>query len=77
MKTKALHISFIISILSLIDLSGTNTRNSDISLRLYETAVRRDVNTALHFLDNKNIVTHFREVQLIEGIRLYSDISEN
>ena len=76
MKTKVLQISFIISILSLVNLSGTNARNSDISLILYETAVRLDVNTALHFLDNKNVVTRFI-VQLNEGIQLFSDVSEN
>ena len=77
MKTKILQLSFIISILSLIYLPGTNARNSDISLILYETAVRRDVNTALHFLDNKNAVTRFRDVQINEMIKSYSDISEN
>jgi len=77
MKTKILQLSFIISILSLINLPGTNARNSDISLILYETAVRRDVNTALHFLDNKNAVTRFRDVQIDEMIKSYSDISEN
>ena len=77
MKTKILQLSFIISILSLINLPGTNAQNSDISLILYETSVRRDVNTALHFLDNKNAVTRFRDVQINEMIKSYSDISEN
>jgi hypothetical protein len=76
MKLKVLLKTFIISFSSLIVFSVAQAQFGGFPLIQYETVVRQDVSTALHFFDEKDAVTRFRDVQLNSNIKSWSAVQE-
>jgi len=72
MKLKTLLLALIISLLCLIIPTRTNAQTNEFQLITYETGSRQDVGTALHFFDNNDAVTRFREVELSDNIKSLS-----
>jgi len=69
MKTGNLLIALIISILYLIIPTNALAQFKEHKLIEYETGLRQDISTALHFYENKDAVTRFREVVLNNNLK--------
>lgn len=68
MKTKHLLLVIIIGFAGMINPEARAQVN-EFQLIKHETEVRQDLSTALHFFENKDAVTRFREVDLSENIK--------
>lgn len=64
MKTRILLIGFVISLTGLYMTTPANAQFKELQLIEFETSVRQDLTTALHFYENKDAVTRFREVEV-------------
>ncbi|MBE0663289.1 MAG: T9SS type A sorting domain-containing protein [Bacteroidales bacterium] len=64
MKPRILLIGLVISLTGLFVTNPANAQFKELQLIEYETNVQQDINTALHFFENKDAVTRFREVEL-------------
>ncbi|MFU8844884.1 MAG: hypothetical protein ACNA7V_13855, partial [Bacteroidales bacterium] len=76
MRKRNLLITLIIGISSLIMFSVTLAQPGGFQLIQHETGLRQDVSTALHFFDEKDAVTRFRDVQLNSNIKSWSAVQE-
>jgi hypothetical protein len=76
MRKRNLLITLIIGVSNLILFSVTLAQPGGFQLIQHETALRQDVSTALHFFEEKDAVTRFRDVQLNSNIKSLSAVKQ-
>jgi hypothetical protein len=64
MKRRILPIGLVIVLTGLFVTNPVNAQFKELQLIENETVVRQDITTTLHFFENKDAVTRFREVEL-------------